>query len=180
MTTETQNPTLASLEYIPYLDDSGAIAEDLQNKIGVYAIFNQEKILQFVGYSRDIYLSLKQHLVRQPYQCYWLKYQTITKPSRSILAEIRQAWLGENGTTPEGNGSWEAQWNEPINAKLLMTDAEKAEYEQNDEIGKNKLLKKIARRVQEEIIEPQLKERGVAMEIRFNPKLKEEGLLDLK
>jgi len=180
MTTETTIPTLASLEYIAYLNEAGAITEDLSGKIGVYAIFNQEKILQLVGYSRDIYLSLKQHLVRQPEQCYWLKYQTIAKPSRTILEEMRQAWVAENGSTPVGNGELEAQWNQPIDAKLLMSEAEKTAYQQSDEIGQNKLLKNIARRVQEQIIEPQLKQRGVAMEIRFNPKLKEEGLLDLK
>ncbi|NJL52965.1 MAG: GIY-YIG nuclease family protein, partial [Hydrococcus sp. SU_1_0] len=35
------------------------------------------------------------------------------------------------------------------------------------------------RRVEAQILK-QLSDRGVAMEIRFNPKLKEKGLLDLK
>jgi len=48
-----------------------------------------------------------------------------------------------------------------------------------DELGKIKLLKKVARRY-EEIIKNQLDERGVKFEVRFNPKLKEDGLLDLK
>jgi hypothetical protein len=37
----------------------------------------------------------------------------------------------------------------------------------------------VARRLENEI-QSQLKARGVTMEIRFNPKLKEQGLLDLK
>ena len=65
---------LQQLEYIPYLDTTGNISADLQGKIAVYAIFNREQVLEFVGYSRDIYLSLKQHLARQPQACYWLKY----------------------------------------------------------------------------------------------------------
>ncbi len=69
MATETNLPSLATLEYLPYIDDSGQIPEQFQGKIGVYAIFDQEKVLQFIGYSRDVYLSLKQHLVRQPQQC---------------------------------------------------------------------------------------------------------------
>lgn len=179
MTAPTEIPTLASLEYVPYLDENGCISEDVQGKIGAYAIFNQNKELQFVGYSRDIYLSLKQHLVRQPQGCYWLKFQTITRPSRSILEEIGRAWIEENGTTPPGNGEEENLWNQPIDAKPAMTDEEKAQYEQTDELGQTKILKKVARRVEEKIKE-QLANREVRMDIRFNPKIKEQGLLDLK
>ena len=85
MSLETEIPVLENLEFLPYLDDQGLLDENLSGKIGIYAIFNQDKNLQFVGYSRDIYLSLKQHLVRQPQKCYWLKMQTIDRPSRSIL-----------------------------------------------------------------------------------------------
>ena len=179
MTTQTELPTLASLEFLPYLESNGAINEDLQKKIGVYAIFNRDKELQFVGYSRDIHFSLKQHLVRQPQSCYWVKLQTINRPSRSVLEETRQAWIAENGTTPLGNSEAEATWTQPIDAKPTMTEEEKAQYEASEEIQKIKMYKKIARRVQADI-EEQLKQRHVNMDIRFNPKLKEQGLLDLK
>ncbi|MGK7876444.1 MAG: GIY-YIG nuclease family protein [Xenococcaceae cyanobacterium] len=178
MATQTEILSLTSLEYIPYLDKNGYITESFQGQIGVYAIFDQDKVLQFVGYSRDIYLSLKQHLVRQPKSCYWLKVQTITRPSRTILEGIRQAWIEENGSIPPGNGADEAKWNQPIDAKPAMTEAEKEEYQQSEELAQMKLLKKVARRVEAEIKE-QLKARGVQMHIRFNPKIKEKGLLDL-
>lgn len=179
MTTQTEIPTLTSLEYSSYLDDNGIINEELQGRIGVYAIFDQDKILQYVGYSRDIYLSLKQHLVRKPQQCYWLKCQIITRPNRTILEETRQAWIEENGSIPLGNDAEESQWIHPIDAKLSMSESEHEDYHKTDELGQIKLLKNIARRVQAEI-EQQLKERGANVEIRFNPKLKEQGLLDLK
>ncbi|OKH19122.1 Nuclease subunit of the excinuclease complex [Hydrococcus rivularis NIES-593] len=179
MSIQAEIPPLKSLKYIPYLSENGGIDEDFSRRIGVYAIFNREKVLQFVGYSRDIYVSLKQHLVRQPQNCYWLKVQTITHPSRTVLEEMRQAWIAENGTIPPGNSTDEAKWTQAIDAKLAMTETEKAEYQQGTELEKIKLLKKIARRVEEEI-QGQLKNRGVEMDIRFNPKLKEQGLLDLK
>ncbi len=179
MTTQTETPSLSSLEYLAYLDENGRIREDIVGKIGVYAIFDREKTLQYVGYSRDIYLSLKQHLVRQPQNCYWIKLQTITRPSRKILEDIANAWIAENGATPAGNGEAEANWTQAIDAKVTMTEEEKAQYQQNDELGQIKMLKKIARRVEADI-KQQLSDRGVTMEIRFNPKLKEKGLLDLK
>ena len=179
MTTQSEIPTLASLDYFAYLDENGSLSEDTQKKIGVYAIFDRERQLQFVGYSRDIYLSLKQHLIRKPEACYWLKIETIDRPSRSILEEIKQAWIAENGTTPPGNGEEEAIWTQPIDAKPTMTEDEKVQYQQSDELGQIKIYKKVARRV-EETVKEQLKARGVNMDIRFNPKIKEQGLLDLK
>jgi hypothetical protein len=179
VTTQTEFPTLASLEFLPYLDENGAIDEDLAKKVGIYAIFNRNRELQFVGYSRDIYLSLKQHLVRQPQSCYWIKLNIIDRPSRTILEETKQAWIAENGITPIGNDEAVVMWTQPIDAKSTMTEAEKAQYEMSEESQQIKILKKIARKVQAEI-EEQLKQRHVNMDLRFNPKLKEQGLLDLK
>jgi hypothetical protein len=179
MTSETQIPSITELEYIPYLDETGNLPEQLSGKIGIYAIFDQEKNLQFVNYSRDIYLSVKQHLVRQPKSCYWLKVQTIDRPNRTLLENIRDAWIAENGCKPRGNDADEAIWTQPIDAKTSMTDEEKQSHSQGDELMQMKLLKKVARRVEAEILE-ELKSRGVQTEIRFNPKLKENGLLDLK
>lgn len=180
MTTETNIPSLASLESIPYIDDNGQLPEQLQGKIGVYAIFNQDK-LQYVGYSRDVYLSLKQHLVRQPQHCYWVKVQTIERPSRAILENIEKAWIAENGSVPPGNADDKEKWTQPIDAKAVMTPEEQANYENpaNDEMAQIKIIKNVARRVEAEILAV-LEARGLQTQIRFNPKLKEEGLLDLK
>ncbi|HEY9709725.1 MAG TPA: GIY-YIG nuclease family protein [Oculatellaceae cyanobacterium] len=179
MTSETEISSLADLDYIPYLDETGNLPENLQVKIGIYAIFDRDKTLQLVNYSRDIYLSLKQHLVRQPKSCYWIKVKTIDRPNRTQLETIRNAWIEENGTTPVGNGSDEVAWNQPIDAKRTMTEEEQEKYQKSDGLMQVKLLKQIARRVEAQILE-ELKSRGVHTEIRFNPKLKENGLLDLK
>ncbi|MBW4686252.1 MAG: GIY-YIG nuclease family protein [Komarekiella atlantica HA4396-MV6] len=181
MTTETNIPCLASLEYLPYIDDRGQIPEQFQGKIGVYAIFNQEKVLQFIGYSRDVYLSLKQHLVRQPQQCFWVKAQTIERPSRTVLENIENAWIAENGNVPLGNGEDKEKWTQPIDVKVVMTPEEQANYQSpvNDELAQIKIIKKVARRVEAEIL-TELEARGLQIQVRFNPKLKEDGLLDLK
>ncbi|NJM84930.1 MAG: GIY-YIG nuclease family protein, partial [Leptolyngbyaceae cyanobacterium RM2_2_21] len=87
--TQTSIPVLAQLEALPYLDESGQIPDQFQGKVGTYAIFDQAQILQYVGYSRDVALSLKQHLMRQPTACYWVKVQTIERPSRTVLEGIK-------------------------------------------------------------------------------------------
>ncbi len=181
MQTDTDIPALASLEDIAYIDENGQLPEQLQGKIGVYAIFDGQKMLQFVGYSRDVYLSLKQHIIRQPEQCYWVKVQTIERPSRAILENIENSWIAENGSIPKGNGVDKAIWTQPINAIALMTPEESGNYHNpvNDEVAKIKIIKNVARRVEAEILSI-LEARGLQIQIRFNPKLKEEGLLDLK
>ena len=181
MTAQTNIPALTSLEFIPYINENGELPNLYQGKIGVYAIFNQEKILEFVGYSRDVFLSLRQHLVRQPQSCYWVKIETIERPSRKVLEEIEQAWIVENGSLPAGNGENKEQWVAPINAKALITAQEQANYDNpaHDEMAKIKIIKNVARRVEADILK-QLEARGLQMQVRFNPKLKESGLLDLK
>ncbi len=181
MTTETDIPALVTLEYVSYIDENGQLPDEFQGKIGVYAIFNSEKLLEFVGYSRDVYLSLKQHLIRQPQQCHWVKVQTIERPSRAVLENIEKAWIAENGSVPLGNGNNKEKWTQPIDTKVLMTPEERVNYQNpfNDELTQMKILKNVARRVESEILTA-LESRGLQVQIRFNPKLKEEGLLDLK
>lgn len=178
MTTDTI-PSLFSLEYILYIDTNGQLPEQYIGKVGVYAIFSGDKLLQYVGYSRDVYVSLQQHLVRQPEKCYWIKVQTIDRPSRTILENIRDTWISENGSIPDGNATEESKWTQPIDAKVAMTPEEQQKYTASDELMQSKLLKNAARRVEGQIL-AQLESRGLKMQIRFNPKLKEKGLLDLK
>ncbi|MBW4523504.1 MAG: GIY-YIG nuclease family protein [Scytolyngbya sp. HA4215-MV1] len=171
---------LSTLDFLPYIDADGQLPDSLQGKVGVYAIFDRDQVLQYIGYSRDVFLSLRQHLVRQPQQCHWVKVQTIDRPSRTALEAMRESWIAENGSMPTGNGTDAAIWNQPIDVRTQMTIDERTHYNAAiDELSQMKCLKNVARRVEAEVLSV-LKKRGVQAEIRFNPKLKEEGLLDLK
>lgn len=178
---------LKSLDYIPYLDSEGYLPKQFEGKVGAYAIFDRDQTLQFIGYSRDIYLSLKQHLVRQPQSCYWLKVKTIDRPSRTALEATQHAWINENGSTPPGNNVAEAdppglpRWDQAIDVKAAMTAEEKSQYTnpESDEQAQRQALKNAARRIEAEIL-AELQSRHVQEVIRFNPKLKDNGLLDLK
>lgn len=180
MSAPTEIVPLSALEALPYLDANGQLPEALAGKIGVYAIFDAQQVLQYVGYSRNILLSLKQHLVRQPHACHWVKAHTCDRPSRTALEAIQQAWLAASGSVPPGNGAAAEAWTQPIDVRHHLTPAEAATLAAAvDELAQIKALKKIARRVEADIL-AQLQARGVQTELRFNPKLKETGLLDLK
>lgn len=180
VSSDVQFPALDDLAFIPYLDEQGQLPSQLAGKVGLYAIFDESQDLQFVGYSRDILLSLKQHLVRCPNECIWVKINTIERPSRTVLEQIKHHWLEEQGNTPAGNGEREAQWTQPIDAKALMNETEQGAIAKvATEFERSKLLKKIARRVEADILSA-LDARGVRIPIRFDPKMKEQGLLNLK
>ena len=172
-------PRLASLDFFPYLTEAGLLPELFHGKLGAYAIFDQAQTLQYVGFSRDVYLSLKQHLTRCPQQCHWVKLFEVSRPSRTVLEEIRQAWLAGQATIPVGNGAEESRWTQAIDAKPHMTAEEQAAYGAADDAAKPKLLKQLSRRI-EALIKTELEARGVTESFRFDPKLKEQGLLTLK
>ncbi|MEM9806786.1 MAG: GIY-YIG nuclease family protein [Cyanobacteria bacterium P01_D01_bin.56] len=174
----TSFPTLASLDMQPYLID-GEFPSGLAGKVGIYAIFDQTEQLQYVGYSRDIAVGLLQHLVRCTQQCHWFKVHTIERPSRTILEEIRTAWITESGSVPPGNGEQQLAWEKPIDAKVFMTDDERYEIANAEPARTPKWLKQLARRVDADV-KATVEARGANIPIKFNPKLKEQGLLSLK
>lgn len=165
---------LTDLEFLPYLDSTGNISGEFTGKIGLYGIFDQQYQLQYVGISRDIATSLKLHLVRVPQLCHWLKVETIAKPSRTALLAMQSQWRQQCVS-----GDLEL-WEQPLNCHRFITDAEKAAYANTmNESEQSQVLKNLARRIEQEILQ-QLAERGIGFEVRFNPKLKGLGILDLK
>lgn len=172
-------PALNTLDFIPYLTDSGSLAEGLERKIGIYAIFDAEKQLQYVGYSRNVGLSLRQHLVRQPRRCVWLKVSVCDRPNRKLLEETRTAWLDQTRHSEAAALSEEANWTDPIDVRAAMTDDERQMLATADEATQRTLLKTVARRVEATLLKT-LEDRGVSLALRFDPKLKEEGKLNLK
>jgi hypothetical protein len=173
-------PALNELADLPYIDEEGQLPAQFEGQIGVYAIYNPEQVLAYIGYSRDVSLSLKQHIVRQPQQCYSIKVTTVERPNRTLLETIKATWIAENQAIPIGNAAADL-WEQPIDVKSKMLPEELAQYNdpQLDDQQHLKILKQAARRIEKDIL-LLLAERGVKEALRFNPKLKDSGLLDLK
>ena len=180
MPTSVAPAALADLPYLPFINAEGLLPHELSGTVGAYSIFDADRQLQYVGYSRDVLASLRLHLVRKPALCHWVKVQAIGRPSRTVLDSICQAWMDGNGSLPPGNEVSSA-WDAPVDATLQMTEAERTELAspELDERSRPKALKQVARRVEAEILAV-LAERNVREPLRFHPKLKEKGLLDLK
>jgi hypothetical protein len=172
-------PALATLPRHPYIDAAGQVAPNLQSCIGVYAIFDAAEVLQYIGYSRDIRLSLQQHLVRCPNECVSYAVVSIDRPDRPWLQAIQAQWIAEVGAIPIGNAQERARWEQAIDVRPLMSVAEAEALATADPLQQPKLLKQVARRVEADILK-QLHQRSLRETLVFNPKLKESGRLDLK
>lgn len=176
--------SLSSLEYIPYLTEEGHIADCTEPgaKASLYAIFDENKTLCFIGISRQVYQSMRLHFARRPLQCYYVKVMHVSKPSRALLEGTRDAWISENGSVPVGNDNGEIQnlWENALDCTPFMTDEEKLLHEEAAPgPPKAKVLKNVARRIEKDL-EGIFKQRNCTDVLRFDPKLKDRCLLDLK
>ncbi|MDX1976910.1 MAG: GIY-YIG nuclease family protein [Pseudanabaenaceae cyanobacterium bins.68] len=167
-------PELESLVFLPYLTPEGDVDPKWAGKIGVYGIFDQAQVLQYVGFSRDLASSLRLHLVRVCDRCVWLKVFTVDKPSRSLLIEIQAAWWGNQACSDPD------LWEQPLNCLPYMNDQERQQLaEATSDREQDQVRKDIARRLEQEIM-AKLAARGVTFKPRFDPKRKNAGILDLK
>jgi hypothetical protein len=175
---------LAELPSIPYINSEGLVSSVEAGpgvKASVYAVFDAAGALAYVGVSRSVQQSLRLHLGRCPEQTHSVKVQHIMTPSRTLLEVIRDEWIAEAGGAPPGcdGGAEQAKWESPMDVKPLMTEQDKADLMAAREKGREDgAIKKIARRFEAEKVAV-LEARGVKENMRFDPKLKGSGLLDI-
>ena len=103
---------------------------------GVYAVFDAEKRLQLVSYSRNVVLALRAHLAQAgPARAAWVRVMVFANKamcSRANLEAQAAAWLRDSGEgLPPGNGPEAALWGAPASqaAEEAMTPAERAAFE---------------------------------------------------
>jgi len=100
---------------------------------GVYAVLNRDRHLQYVGYSRNVPLSLSGHVTQVGEDtCAFLRLKTFKFPKREEMEQLRDAWIAENDEVPLGNGEESDRWAGTVAeaAKLAMTTAEREAYEE--------------------------------------------------
>jgi hypothetical protein len=140
------------LKVIPELENNGTevlpIAtwcESSQNTkvAGVYAVLNEKHDTQYVGYSRNVLLSLNSHVAQLGQStCAFVKVQTFKYPKRTEMENLRDAWINELTSIPPGNDAERGLWASTIGeaSQAAMSATERNAYEEK----KLKLRKAIA------------------------------------
>ena len=99
---------------------------------GVYAVLDEERVYQYIGYSRDVLRSLKGHIAQNGTQvCAFIRVKTFKFPKRQAMETLSDEWLAELDYTPTGNsesGTWARTIGEA--AIATMSEVEKNAYEE--------------------------------------------------
>lgn len=110
---------------------------------GVYAVLDAEHRTQYVGYSRNVLLSLKGHVAKNGRgTCAFVRVQVFKFPKREEMEKLQHAWISELGSVPQGNADASEMWASTVGqaARAAMSVAERNAYEEK----KLKLRKAIA------------------------------------
>ncbi|GBG00345.1 hypothetical protein Rsub_13077 [Raphidocelis subcapitata] len=129
-------------------DDGGAVLEvesylaarDGAKPPGVFAVYDAERRLQYVGFSRNLVLSIRTLRTRmgadRVAHVRALAVANQAMQSRTALQRLAQTWIDQAGAVPPGNGEEAEAWgggsaggSEASVDLGAMTAAERAEYE---------------------------------------------------
>ena len=72
-------------------------------KASVFAIFDEHKKLQYIGFSKGLEDSLRTVFTRRPDKAHFYKSVNLTKLDQKEMITIRDAWFEEVGGPPNGN-----------------------------------------------------------------------------
>lgn len=97
---------------------------------GVYAVFDRQQHPQYVGYSRNVLLSLNGHVTQFGSDiCAFVRVHSVKFPKRTEMEELRDRWMAELGIPNDAaqNEGWASTVGEA--AVRAMSEADRAAYE---------------------------------------------------
>ena len=100
---------------------------------GVYAVLDAEHCTQYIGYSRNVLLSLNGHVTQNgERKCTFVRVQVFKFPKRQEMEDLRDAWIAELESTPPGNASESGMWASTVGeaAKAIMSEVQRQAYEE--------------------------------------------------
>jgi hypothetical protein len=100
---------------------------------GVYAVLSCDRQTQFIGYSRNVALSLRGHLTQLGAEiCTFVRVETFDFPKRDEMEALKNQWIAELGITPSGNGANSELWATTVGSAAIaaMSEAERQAYEE--------------------------------------------------
>jgi hypothetical protein len=124
-------PTISTQAILPLAD--WCEAAGAAKVAGVYAVLSHDRQTQFIGYSRNVTLSLRGHLTQLGAEiCAFVRVQTFDFPKRDEMEALKNQWIAELGTMPSGNGANSELWATTVGSAAIaaMSEAERQAYEE--------------------------------------------------
>ncbi|XP_057487030.1 bifunctional monothiol glutaredoxin-S16, chloroplastic-like [Actinidia eriantha] len=105
---------LSEVDIVGVPPESVEIAGKFPPEAGVYAVYDANSDLQFVGISRNIAASVASHRKSVPELCCSVKVGVVDDPDRTALTQAWKSWMeehiGSTGKVPPGNESGNTTW----------------------------------------------------------------------
>ncbi|WP_392531570.1 GIY-YIG nuclease family protein [Nostoc sp. C117] len=120
-----------SAEIMPL--EAWCVAAENAKIAGVYAVLDIERCTQYIGYSRNVLLSLNGHVSKNGKEkCAFVRVQAFKFPKRQEMEDLRDAWIAELESTPLGNASETTMWASTVGeaTKAVMSEVERQAYEE--------------------------------------------------
>ncbi|KAJ8533078.1 hypothetical protein K7X08_015967 [Anisodus acutangulus] len=94
--------------------ETNEISGSFPKESGVYAVYDSNGDLQFIGISRNIAASVVSHKNSVPQLCSSVKVGVVDEPDRTALTESWKSWMEEHiaasGKVPPGNEPGNSTW----------------------------------------------------------------------
>jgi Grx4 family monothiol glutaredoxin len=116
-------PPLGDAPMIPLVGD-GVRSESIPATPGVYAVYDGDEQIQYVGLSRKVSASVKLHVFELPKQCAFVRCASLPNAAKADLQLAWKAWMMEHlasadeKVVPPGNTSGNALWTERKNRDM--------------------------------------------------------------
>jgi len=103
----------SQVERLPVLVN-GNLSDAIPMAPGVYAIYDPQGVLQYVGISRKVAVSVQTHVEALPDLTASVKVGEMPEAGKEVLTEAWKAWIQqaveETGAIPPGNAPGEKKW----------------------------------------------------------------------
>ena len=109
-------PSMDTLPFKSIISVEGEVHPEEREGIeaSVFAVFDQAKQLQFIGFSKHLKNSLRTILGRQSDYCYYYKHVDSPYMNQEEMVSLRDLWIEENHGMPEGLKPGKRQlWQQP-------------------------------------------------------------------
>lgn len=130
--TVTSSPSLDTVAQVMPLEDWCKLAGNTK-VVGVYAVLGRDRRTHYIGYSRNVALSLKGHAAQLGSDiCTFVQVQTVKFPKREVMEQQRDAWIAQLAYVPSGNAEASDLWAGTIGEAAIaaMSPTERQAYEE--------------------------------------------------
>ncbi|KAL4530637.1 hypothetical protein Ndes2437B_g04120 [Nannochloris sp. 'desiccata'] len=158
-------PRLADLEPLPVVNVQGYINPEMPEgtQATVFAVYDQAKTLQYIGFSKNLRASLLTVFSRRPDKSHLYRALHLPQLDQNEMLSVRSSWFDQSGGPPPGNRlpAERAAWQE---AATPFTISDRGKVAAAEELAKSMIVK--------------IKSRGCKEEFLVNQDLIQEGKVD--